>query len=409
MLAKFRLALIIIVVLSILAACAAPLHLPKIDRQPASPGYYGSINPNPSLPAKLDPTSETIFQNDYRSADLSQLDLSQSLEGLLIADFDSQTQWPSASRLPAGFDPRSIMELGKDPGLGVRALHDSGITGKGIGIAIIDATLVVDHQEYGSQLRLYEEINYGSNSEAEMHGPAVASLAVGKDIGTAPEASLYLIAAWPAKRNSSSGEDYELDYSYMAQAVRRIMEVNRSLPKADKIRVISMSMGFQKDQKGYDELMKSFNEAKNAGIFIISMNLPDTYGWNMLGLGRNPAADPNDFNSFGPSPFRAAEFFSDPDSNKDFLYVPMDARTTASPTGKSDYVFYGLGGMSWTAPYLAGIYALACQVDPQITPAKFWSTALETGRTIQIQHEGKAFSFGKIIDPPALIEALQDK
>ncbi len=86
--------------------------------------------------------------------------------------------------------------------------------------------------------------------------------------------------------------------------------------------------------------------------------------------------------------------------------IPMDARATAAPNGKTSYGFYGVGGMSWTAPYLAGVYAMACQVDPKITPEEFWSTALETGKTIQIDHGGKSYSFGKIIDPPALIAAL---
>jgi hypothetical protein len=49
----------------------------------------------------------------------------------------------------------------------------------------------------------------------------------------------------------------------------------------------------------------------------------------------------------------------------------MQARTTATPTGKEDYVFDVPGGMSWTVPYLAGMYALAAQVRPDITPEVF--------------------------------------
>jgi hypothetical protein len=56
---------------------------------------------------------------------------------------------------------------------------------------------------------------------------------------------------------------------------------------------------------------------------------------------------------------------------------------------------------------VAGIYALAAQVKPDITPEEFWVTALETGRTIQIIHEGEEYSFGVILDPQALIAALQ--
>jgi hypothetical protein len=85
----------------------------------------------------------------------------------------------------------------------------------------------------------------------------------------------------------------------------------------------------------------------------------------------------------------------------------MDARTTASPNGVDDYVYYRSGGWSWSIPYLAATYALAAQVRRDITPALFWKTALETGQTIQVQHEGKSYALGTILDPQALIAALQ--
>jgi hypothetical protein len=84
----------------------------------------------------------------------------------------------------------------------------------------------------------------------------------------------------------------------------------------------------------------------------------------------------------------------------------MDARATASPTGKGEYAFYGDGGWSWAIPYIAGMYALAAQVDPQITPERFWALALKTGRTIETKDGGKTGSLGPILDPVALIAAL---
>ena len=47
------------------------------------------------------------------------------------------------------------------------------------------------------------------------------------------------------------------------------------------------------------------------------------------------------------------------------------------------------------------------KIDPTITPAHFWEVALNTGRTIQIAHEGKEYALGPILDPAALIAALQ--
>ena len=109
------------------------------------------------------------------------------------SDFDTKTNWPKS--LPDGFNPDSIMEIGKNPGLNVRKLHKAGITGKGIGIAIIDQNLLVDHYEYKDQLRMYEEIHAPKKSTAQLHGTAVASIAVGKIVGVAPEADLYYISS----------------------------------------------------------------------------------------------------------------------------------------------------------------------------------------------------------------------
>jgi hypothetical protein len=89
------------------------------------------------------------------------------------------------------------------------------------------------------------------------------------------------------------------------------------------------------------------------------------------------------------------------------LLVPMEARTTASPGGVDEYVFYREGGWSWSIPYIAGVYALAAQVKPRTTPDEFWRLALQTGRTIELKHEGKAIQFGPILDPIALVTELQ--
>jgi hypothetical protein len=87
----------------------------------------------------------------------------------------------------------------------------------------------------------------------------------------------------------------------------------------------------------------------------------------------------------------------------------MDSRTAASPTGNEDYAFMRAGGLSWTIPYAAGMYALAAQVRPDITPEVFWETALNTGTTIQVQQDGKEHDLGVILNPRALIEAIKVK
>ncbi len=352
-----------------------------------------------------DSDSDQMWQMDLRSFDLSQLDLTNSLNDLMYADFDDQTKWPAADKMPQDFDWQRIMELGKNPGLGIRRLHEQGITGRGVGIGIIDLTLLVDHQEYAGQLRLYEEASdiQGGWLQTQMHGPAVASIAVGKTTGVAPEADLYYIAN---SMCNTTGTPEGNDYSCLAQNVRRILEINELLPQDRKIRVISISVGWRPESKGYDDISTATKEAKDAGMLVICSSVEQVHGFKFHALGREPLADPDQFESYEPGLWWAKQFYGEKRFS-DRLLVPMDSRTTASPGGVDEYVFYREGGWSWSIPYIAGMYALAAQVKPVITPDEFWSLALTTGRTIELKHEGETISLGPILDPVALIAALQ--
>lgn len=370
----------------------------KIARHPGPASYFVTLN---SIPAYYDPHSSDLWQVDLRSADLTGLDLSDSGDVLFHASFDDKTIWPESARMPVNFDWRKILETGKTPGLGVRELHQRGITGKGVGIAIIDQTLLVDHQEYVDRLKLYEETWEVPWFDAmSIHGAAVASIAVGKTVGVAPEADLYYFAT-----ENCYGRD-QTDFACLAKIVRRVLDVNQTLSKDRRIRVLSMSIGWMPGDKGYAEITSAVEEARADGIFVVNTVLEDTYGFELSGLGREPLSDPDSPFSYMPADWWADNFYNGAVPPR-MLLVPMDSRTVASPTGFSDYVFYRQGGISWSIPYLAGIYALAVQVKPDVTPEEFWAAALETGRTIQIIHEAREYSFGVILDPQALIAALE--
>jgi len=372
--------------------------LPKIDRHP-SVYDFGRAKLD-SIPT-FNPQSREPFQVDLINYDLSELDLRGSFENLLYANFDNKTVWPPDIRMPKGFNRNLIMELGKDPGLGVRNLHLKGITGRNVGIAIIDQPLLIDHQEYKDRLRLYEETEDISGIPSPMHGPAVASISVGKTVGVAPEADLYFIA-------TSFGTGQDTDFFFLARCIRRILQVNKILPNDSKIRVISISRGWGPKDMGYQDIKAATEEAKAAGMFIVCSSIEEVYGFKFHGLGRPPMSDPNTFESYEPGLWWVESYYSGEQFN-DRLLVPMDSRTTASPTGNSDYTFYREGGWSWSIPYIAGVYALAAQIDPKITPEKFWATAMKTGKTIELKHDGKVINFGPIINPVALIDELKKK
>ena len=79
-----------------------------------------------------------------------------------------------------------------------------------------------------------------------------------------------------------------------------------------------------------------------------------------------------------------------------------------SPAGAEGYAYFAEGGMSWAVPYVAGLYALACQVRPEVTFEAFLSAAEETARPVSIwPEEGKEYPYGRVVDPAALLDALE--
>lgn len=339
------------------------------------------------------PVADYSGTRDFRGRDISSLDLRKINPAM--ASFDDRTVWPASDRLPAAFDRERIVELGKDPGLGVRALHAQGVTGRDIGIGIIDKFLLTGHQEYKDRLEWYEEVGAGSLTRAQMHAATVSSVAVGRTVGVAPGARLYFIGT------PESPLSLVQNFGQIAQGLRRLIELNRVLPSDRKIRVVSISIGWSPGQPGFDDIESAVYEAKATGIFVVSSSLERDYGFRYHGLGRNELADPDHFESCEPGLFWARVY--DLPWSRNRVLIPMDSRTTASPTGDGEYVFYRAGGWSWAAPYIAGVYALAAQVDPAITPERFWKLVCTTGRWVD--YKGKPF--GPIINPPAVIEALR--
>lgn len=361
--------------------------------------HQGSLSSLPSY----DPSSTDGFQVDLRGRDLSGLQLAERSDDLNHSVFDSRTVWPSA--LPADFSPADILEVGKNPGLGLRSLHARGITGRGIGLAIIDQSLLVDHAEYAERIRCYEEIHWPANIRvASMHGAAVASFAVGKTVGVAPDAELYFVAE---QHGTYAKSEFLWDFTWLAQAIDRVVEIDAQLAAGSKIRVISISVGWGPEQRGYEEVTAAVGRAAQAGIFVVSSSLELTYGFRFQGLGRTPTADPERAESYGPGSWWEARFYAQPEKlTGDILMAPMDSRTAASHAGNGEYLWGRVGGLSWTIPYLAGLYALACQVQPNLTPDVFWSAALATAATTTIRNGDSTYSFGKIVDPVTLIDGL---
>jgi len=84
----------------------------------------------------------------FCAQDLSTKDMSQvSLECISSISFDQSTKWPNENKLPKGFNPDLWLRVGKYPGLSLNKIHEKGITGKGVSVAVIDKPGSVHHKQ----------------------------------------------------------------------------------------------------------------------------------------------------------------------------------------------------------------------------------------------------------------------
>ena len=65
----------------------------------------------------------------------------------------------------------------------------------------------------------------------------------------------------------------------------------------------------------------------------------------------------------------------------DKIRVPSDYRTFASEKGDGKYTYQKDGGISWSVPYLAGVIALALQINSNLTKEQVFEGVKETTLT----------------------------
>ncbi len=368
---------------------------------------------------------------DARARDLSKRDFSNtSIDAIKMMDFDTETLWPEKEKLPQDFNPKEFLEESKNPGLGIRELHEQGIDGRGIVVAIIDQELDINHPEYKDQILDYSEYGGAREEGVSMHGPSVASLLVGKNCGVAPGAKLVYKAV-PSTR----------DFHFWSEAMNDIIQKNKEV-SSDKVRIVSCSIGHMhglgKLEPGLDKWIEALKIAKEAGIFVVDVN------GNQIDIpfvGGGSPENKDDFENYFPwlrqnngdeeldklvaggnvdeILKKLRETKKDEISNisdfdlrekikerivqfKSEIIVPSDYRTMASSWRKEgQYMYNGRGGISWSVPYLAGLYALALQVNPNIEQEEIAKIIKETAI---VNKRGL-----KIINPKGIIDLVKEK
>ena len=287
--------------------------------------------------------------DDVRGKDLSKLGLSE-LKGLISTlRFNQKTVWPKR----AGSFADKLLKIAMNPGLGVRQLHQQGITGKGVNVAIIDQPTYLVHPEFAGKIVAYYDTGCETD-ESSMHGPAVASLLVGTNCGTAPDARVYYAAA----------PSWKADSAYYAMGLNWIIEQNKNLPPSKKIRVVSVSASPNQSSWANHRMWdKACARAEADGIMVLDCTESHR---GFISRCWYDARDPDNIRKCNPGTPPNKDFEFNPDEIS--ILVPSSPRTTAEDGDVPGYQYCGIGGLSWAIPYCAGVLAMGWQVNPELSP-----------------------------------------
>jgi len=296
--------------------------------------------------------------DDIRGKDLSKLDLSTRKRLIGTLRFNTKTVWPEQAKMPPGSDPKKILTDAMNPGLVVRRLHQQGITGEGVNVAIIDQPTYLVHPEFAGKIVAYHDTGCETD-ESSMHGPAVASLLVGTNCGTAPDAQVYYAAA----------PSWKMDATYYAKGLDWIIAQNEKLPEGEKIRVVSVSASPNQPSWANRQMWdRACARAEAVGIMVLDCT--DSRHRGFIGRCWYNATYPESLVKCNPWAPPNREFSFNP--NDISILVPSSPRTTAEDGGDGKfgyrYQYCGKGGLSWAIPYCAGVLAMGWQVNPELSP-----------------------------------------
>jgi len=331
----------------------------------------------------IEPVNSVNKFDDVRWKDLNGVDIAELQKSLDTLTFNKDTVWPKEIK-PAA---EELMRQAMSPPLGIAKLHEEGITGQGINVAIIDQPLLQDHPEFKGKIVAYFDTGC-DGPPTSMHGPAVVSLLVGEKCGAAPGAKVYY-AAVPS---------WKKDASYYAKALDWILEINATLLKNEKIRIVSVSAAPSGEGSPFTIKVQMWDEAceraKEAGIAVLDC----TSHAGFIGPSYYDLKTPDNLRRCRPG-FPGEE--EDSVSTRDFC-APCSPRTTAEQYEPNDfgYQYCGRGGLSWSIPYTAGVLALGRQIKPDYSPQQM--------KDLLIASAYPCRTGGRIINPRRFIEFVRN-
>jgi subtilisin len=292
--------------------------------------------------------------------------------------------------------------------MNVPALHSAGLTGAGVGIAILDTGVDYTHSELspaGSKtIKLWDAINNDDDPmDDEGHGTSVAGIAAGSANGVAPAATIVAVKVLNASGSGSS--------SQILTGLNRLIANVTTGGNPHNVKVANLSLGGYYSLPGEDgvpgqpcdadspSLYTAFQSLTEAGVLVISAagngGCKTGVAWpgclsNSMAVGAVIDANIGGVSfgkgqcsgeggcSMGSTAAGMIACYSDSGPQLDVLAPAHCATTTRRTSG----LVGCFGGTSASAPYAAGVAALLSQ-GGGTTPAVIRAALAGTGSLLQ--------------------------
>lgn len=257
--------------------------------------------------------------------------------------FSTRTKFPK--KHPFHFN-QSIYHVDDD----IRKLHEVGIDGSGMNIAVIDFYFETIPNELKESLFYLKD--YAENSEVSFHGTTVACQLCGKNLGVAPKAKLWFYQVGQGRKNIAKDD---------LSALKDIYEKNKN---GANIKVISISGSRHRENPEFKDV---YQKLLNQGCYIIDSII---FGENFTSIN----VDANTGELYYTD--RQEEAMGSEIATK--IAIKTGGKMTPLVTTENDYLYCGQATYSWSIPILAGYFTLTLQINPDLTYDEFIDLARKT-------------------------------
>ena len=278
--------------------------------------------------------------------DLTNYTFSDDIEDIIVSKVPWSTRTIFPKEHPFHFND-SIYHVDDE----IKDLHEQGIDGRGVNIAVIDFAFETIPDELKECIVFHQNCKYDYG--IHFHGTTVATQIAGKKLGVAPNSRIYFYGT-RQKRDNIIIDDYD--------ALCDIYEKNKN---GANIKIVNISASKQRENEKYGEIV---NKLLEQGCNVIDSI---DFSENFTCINKNP----NTFELYY-SDWQIATMEEGKYNEK--IAIITGGKMTPLVTTEHDYLYCGQATYSWTIPKLVGFFALALQIQPDLTYDEFIELAIDT-------------------------------